>query len=53
MITTHKLHSFYKIWSQEVKEQVIFATTVVPDFDTEEADEEDWIRANALPNSVE
>ena len=43
----------YDLEPHEVKEQVNFATTVVPDFDTEGADEEDWIRANALPNFVD
>ena len=43
----------YDLKPQEVQEKINFATTVVPNVDTEGADKEDWIRANALLDSVD
>ena len=43
----------YNLKPQEVQEKINFATTVVPNYDTEGADEEDWIRTNALLNGVD
>ena len=43
----------YNLKQHELQEKVNFTSTVIPEYDTEGADEEDWLRANALLNDVD